>query len=267
MEDTSTTQAAGEPPVAPMSFTEKLTNIFASPGELFDNVRSTASTPSNWIVPLIIFILVAFGTSQLLMNNPSLASQLKAQISAQTEKRLQEAVQKGQLTAEAADQQREAAERFSQPGSIFMMLGTGVSLLIFIPAGMFLVGLVYWLLGKTVMKATTPYMKVIEVIGLTFFIGCLESIVTSIMAIGFDKLHAGPNLALLVLDTFSAENKIHLLLSKVNVFTFWDLGVVSIGLSRLFMKDLTKVLVLVFALWILWVVFSVLTGMAAMMGG
>ncbi len=267
MEDTTTPQATGEPPVAPMSFTERLTNIFAAPSELFDNVRNTASTPSNWVVPLIIFILIAFGMSQLTLRNPSLASQLKDQISQQSEKRLQEQIQNGKMTAEQADQAREQMEKFTDPSSPWMTITTAGSLVIIVPIGLFFVCLVYWLLGKTVMKVNAPYMKVVEVVGLTFFIGCLESIVTTIMAIGFDKLHAGPNLALFVLDSFSVDNKIHLLLAKINLFTFWDLGVVSIGLSRLFMKDLTKVLVLVFALWILWVAFALITGMQAGMGG
>ena len=263
MEDASTTQATGESLATPMSFTEKMTNIFASPGELFDNVRSTASTPSNWVVPMIIFILIAFGMSQLTMRNPSLAEQLKTQIAQQTEKKLQESVQAGKMTAEQADQAREQTARFTDPASPWMTIITGGSLLIMTPIVTFLVCLVYWLMGKTVMKATAPYMKVVEVVGLTFFIGTLEMIVTTIMAIGFDKLHAGPNLALLVLDSFSVDNKIHQLLSKVNLFTVWDLGVVGIGLSRLFQKDLGKVLVLVFALWILWVVFTLLTGVGA----
>jgi len=104
---------------------------------------------------------------------------------------------------------------------------------------------------------------VVEVIGLTFFIASLESVVTTIMAIAFDRLHAGPNLALAVINTFSIENKLHLVLQKINLFTFWTLGVVGIGLSKLFQKDLAKVLVLVFALWALWAAFSIATGFGA----
>jgi hypothetical protein len=129
---------------------------------------------------------------------------------------------------------------------------------------LFLGGLVFWLLGKGVMKATAPYMKVVEVVGLTFFIAALESIVTTILAIGMNTMFASPSLALLISD-FSIENKMHLLAASVNVFTFWTLGVTSIGLSRLFQKDLSKVLVLVFALWILWTLFKVF-GLGALRG-
>jgi hypothetical protein len=76
------------------------------------------------------------------------------------------------------------------------------------------------------------------------------------LSIGMNSIFASPSLALLISD-FSIENKMHLLAASMNVFTFWTLTVTSIGLARLFEKDLPKVLVLVFALWIVWVLFSV----------
>jgi membrane associated rhomboid family serine protease len=44
------------------------------------------------------------------------------------------------------------------------------------------------------------------------------------------------------------------------VFTFWELSVLSLGLSSLFQRDFPKVFVLVFAIWILWSAFMLLTG-------
>jgi hypothetical protein len=97
------------------------------------------------------------------------------------------------------------------------------------------------------------------VVGLTFLIGAVESIVTTVMAIGLDSLHAGPNLAVFV-QNFDIANKIHVALAKVNLFTIWSLIVTSIGLSKIFQRDLPKVLVLVFSLWILWTILTVSTG-------
>jgi hypothetical protein len=114
------------------------------------------------------------------------------------------------------------------------------------------------------MKANVPYMKVVEVVGLTFFISMIESVVTTILAIGMSSMFASPSLALFVSD-FSIENKLHLLAASVNVFTFWTLGVTGIGLARLFQKDTPKVLVLVFALWVLWTIFKVF-GLTAFRG-
>jgi hypothetical protein len=38
----------------------------------------------------------------------------------------------------------------------------------------------------------------------------------------------------------------------VNFFTLWEIGVVGIGLARVYERDLPKILVLLLALWLLW---------------
>jgi len=253
------TEPTPAPEVKPMSFSEKIVNIFASPGELFENVRLTGKTTSNWIIPVAIVILVAIAMQQIIMNNPSLADQTKAMVAKATKERLDKAVQEGKMTPEQAEAQREQIENFSNPASTLNIIFRVVGVLVFIPLVLFVIGLIYWLLGKTAMHANAPYMKVVEVVGLTFLIGAVESIVTTVMAIGLDSLHAGPNLALFV-QNFDVTNKLHMALAKMNIFTIWSLVVTSIGLSKLFQRDLPKVMVLVFALWILWTAFSVLTG-------
>jgi hypothetical protein len=138
---------------------------------------------------------------------------------------------------------------------VIRFVATGVG----IPIVLFVVALFYWLLGKWGMRASAPYMKVVEVVGLTFYIGVLQSLLTTIMMILMNSIYASPSLALAV-SNFDMENKLHLVLAQVNFFTLWSLVVTSIGLSKLFQRDLPKVLVLVFALWIIWSAFSILTG-------
>jgi hypothetical protein len=260
MEDQqAVTQPEPTAEVQPMSFTEKLVNVFASPGELFENVRLTPSSPSNWVIPLVIMIVVAIGMQQIIMSNPSLVEQTKALIAKATTESLDKAVQEGKITPEQAEQQRERAESFTNPSSTFAIAMRIGGTVIALPAMLFVIGLVYWLLGKTAMHASSPYMKVIEVVGLTLLISSVESIVTTAMAIGLDSIHAGPNLAVFV-QNYAPGNKLHAALSKVNVFTIWSLIVTGIGLSKLFLRDLPKVLVLVFALWILWTALTVFAG-------
>jgi len=140
------TEPAAE--VKPMSFAEKLVNIFASPGELFENVRLTGKTPSNWVIPVAIMIVVALVMQQLIMSNPSLADQQKALVAKATEERLQKAVESGSMTPEQAEQQREQIENFSDPSSTLNIVVRVVSVIVFIPVMLFLIGLVYWLLEK-----------------------------------------------------------------------------------------------------------------------
>ncbi len=235
-----------------MSFMEKLTNIFVAPGELYEDVRQTPSTPSNWVIPMIIFIVVAILMGQLVLQNPSLVDQIGSTI----RKQFDESIQKGKMTAEQADQ----AYEYARPGSMFFRLGQIGGIAIGSPIFLFLLSLIYWLLGKWGMSGTAPYTKVVEVIGLTFFISTIEIIVQTLLQFAMDSIYATPSLGLFV-SNYDLQNKLHLAMSKINVFTFWDLTVVSIGLSKLFQRDLPKVLVLVFALWLVWSVLTVMAGL------
>ncbi|HUI64653.1 MAG TPA: YIP1 family protein [Bacteroidota bacterium] len=239
--------------VKPMSLTDKIVGVLASPGELFDNVRLTPKTTSNWLVPTLILVLVGVLMSTLVLTNASLYDQYKHMADQQVEKSLQKQIAEGKITQQQADQAHEQMAAYGSIGIYIQRYG-GAILGPFI--ALFLVSLLYWLLGKGVMKATAPYMKVAEVVGLTFFIGVIESIVTTMLSIGLNNAFASPSLALTISD-FSIDNKMHLLAASMNVFTFWSLAVISIGLSRLFQKDFPKVAVLVFALWLLWTLFAV----------
>lgn len=256
-------QTSATPEVRPMSFTDKMIGVYSSPGEVFDNVRLTGKTTSNWLVPMVIFILVAVGLSQLVLSNASLNDQLGTMISKRFEKQISEQIAQGKITPEQAEQARGSYETFAKPGSMWFTISQIGGIAIMTPVALFVLSLVYWLIGKTAMSAQSTYGKVVEVVGLTFFISIAEQIFTTLLMVMLDNIHATPSAALAVLAQFDPEDKLHLVLAKLNVFTFWDLSVVSIGLSHLFQRDLPKVLVLVFALWVLWSVVTVLTGFTA----
>jgi Yip1 domain len=239
MQEPTTTQAA---PVKSMSFSEKLAGIFASPGEVYEDVRLTPKTTSNWVVPTLVLIVVAIVCTMLVMSNPSLQHQFGA---AQREA-IDKLVQEGRITQEQADRQLE----MMGPSSPFMLIGIVASTPIMTFLILFLFALLFWLVGKFAMKASAPYMKVVEVVGLTFYIGAIGRIVTTAMMFVMDSVHASPSLALLV-SNFSMQDKVHQALAAVNIFTIWSLVVTAIGLAKLFQRDMPKVLVLVFALWVL----------------
>ena len=103
-------------------------------------------------------------------------------------------------------------------------------------------------------------MKVIEVVGLTYIVGTIESITATVLMLVTESIYATPSLALLVLPEFDVENWLHLALSKLNPFTLWILYLTSLGLSLLYMRDFPKVLVLILSLWFLWTLMTLLVG-------
>jgi hypothetical protein len=255
MEESSTTAGAT---VQPMPLGEKLINVLAAPGEVYQNIHDTPKSTATWFVPLIIMIVVSLVMVQVVMHNATIVDQIKTMVQEGNEKRLQDQIQSGKIPPERVDQAREQMEAFSDPTSVMMTVIRTAGIILGLPLVLLVVSFIYWLLGKGIMRATAPFTKVMEVVGLALVIGALESIVTTIISIAMKNFHAGPNLALAVLSDFSTSNPLHLALAKINIFTFWNLGVVSVGLSRLFNRDFPKVAVLVFALWIFWTVLTIM---------
>jgi hypothetical protein len=240
-----------------MSLGDRFVNLFASPGELFQNVRTSPPTHTNWILPLVLLVVVTIAMTQVLLHNPSLVDQLTTMMRDGMKKGVEQAIRDGKITEEQAEAQFE----MFRPGSMLFLISSTVGPILWSLVRLFALGLLFWLVGRSAMNAAgTPYMKVVEVVGLTLLISALESIVTTMLMVGLDSIHATPSLALAV-SGFDPMNTVHAALAKVNVFTLWILAVLSIGLARLFQRDFPKVAVLVFALWFLWSAVSVFTGM------
>lgn len=235
-------QTAPPEPVKTLSFTDKIAGILATPGDLYEQVRLTPPAAANWVIPTLVLIVLSIASMLLVMNDPVLMDQMMVP----QREALAKAVQEGKITQDAADRQAEMLGSGSPFFLIGLLVGTPISLFLML----FLFAFLFWLIGKFVMKSNAPFMKVVEVYGLTFYIGALGVLVTAALRFALGSFHASPSLALLVLP-FDVHNKLHLALSMLNVFTIWGLVVTSIGLAKVFERDFPKVLVLILAVWIL----------------
>ena len=244
--------------IQPMPVFDKLAGFFLSPGKVFDNIANSGLTTSTWLVPWILSVLMSIFTGQLILGNPSLSGQLQETLRKQFDELMHESIVKGDATQQEADEQ---FALFGTPGSpLFMLVSVGGAVFGSL-ATLFAVSFFCLLLGRSAMNAAAPYMKVVEVIGLAFLIDFVERIVTTGLMFLTDSILASPSLALFLLPDIDLESKVHVAMSKLNAFTFWKIGIVSLGLAQLFRRDFPKVLVLIVALWILWSFFSLFTGL------
>lgn len=237
-------------PEEEMSISDKMVNVISAPGDLFSYVAKEGKKSSNYSIPLLISIVVSAIFMFVVFSQPA----IKDQMSQQQEKSLQQSVEKGKLTQEQADQAR---ERMPAAGSpiflVFGIVGVVVVTLILLYGS----SLVYWLVGKYAFKSQVPYGKVLEVAGLSMYISIIGAILTLIIAVAMGSLYAGPHLGVLVGSSFDPVNKMHKLLSNINVMTIWYLVVVAIGLSKIFAVQLQKTLITVGILWVLYIVVTV----------
>jgi hypothetical protein len=247
-----------EPPSPPgMSLGGRLLNVFATPGDVFQEVKTAKDSTANWLVPALIIILVSWAAAAVIFSQDS----IKHQLSEITDQAIQKQVERSHMSEQQAEQARAMGEKWAVISS---KIGAA---LIPVFAGFltpFIWGLFVWLVGAKVLKGNFPYMKAVEVVGLGNMIGVLDAIVKTLLILGLGNLYASPSLVLLVKD-FDPQNTVHSLLTIANVMTFWLLAVRAVGLARLSGVSFAKAALWVFGIWAAYTGFFVGLGLLAKM--
>jgi hypothetical protein len=219
----------------------RLVNIYAAPGDVFDEVKSAPASVANWLVPAVLLMAVSWVGAWLIFSQPAIQHQL-TEVS---DKAIQKALEKQKLSKEQKETNREAAAKLAGLGTKIMAVAGPVLAGILIPVWW---GLLVWLVGTKAFKVQFPFMKAIEVAGLANMINVLGAVVKSLLILVTGNAFAAPSLALLIKD-FDPQNPAHGALSVVNVMTFWFLSIVAIGLARLGNASFGKAAAWVFGIW------------------
>ncbi len=214
------------PPPATTSLIARLLNVFAMPGEVFEEVKATPPTTGNWLVPVLLNALVGAIAAIILMSQPAILQGIREKQEAQ----FQKMVEQGKMSQADADKAMVVAEKFTGP-TVMKITGV-IGSVVFSFVAFFWWATVLWLLGRFFLHAAFAYPKAMEAAGLASMIGLLGVIVTLLLQINFSNLTSSPSLGLLVSD-FDAKKVSHLVLAAVNVFGIWRVIVESIALARL----------------------------------
>jgi hypothetical protein len=224
-----------------MSLGSRLLNVFATPGDVFQQVKSSSVSHANWLVPALVLVLVSWVATWLIFSQASIQHQL----SDITDQAIQKQIEKSHMNEQQADQARAMGEKWA------VISSKVVAALVPLLDGFvtpFFWGLILWLVGAKLLKGDFPYMKAVEVVGLANMINVLDAIVKTLLIVGFGNLYASPSLVLLVKE-FNPQNPIHSLLAVLNVMTFWLLAVRAVGLARLCGTSFAKAALWVVGIW------------------
>ena len=254
-EDLMEEQAPSAPTI---SLSDIIVNVFASPAEAYEGIRTSPARASVWVIPLLLMFVVSIGTIWITFTNES----IKSQIVEQQRERMQEQVQAGKMPQERADQIMDGMEKGSGMMMAFGIIFAGIMLCI----KLFVGALFLWLVGKLALKAEAGFGKYLELWGSTMWIGILGLIVTVMLLMAFNSMYASPSAALAVLSNYNPKNSLHRLFSSLDIFVIWQMIVLGIGLSKFSGKSLGTGIGVSFALWVVWVLISVFA-LAAMFGG
>lgn len=201
-------------------------------------------------MPTVIAIIAGVIYTMVVFSQPGVIQNMR---DAQ-EKKMQELVAAGKMTQAQADQSSQITEKFMTP-TFFKAIGI-LAVVIFNPVSLFVIAGVIWLLGRYVLRGNFEYMKAVEVVGLATMISVLGAVVSMLLAVIYANPAMTPSLVLFV-SHFDPQNKVHLLLSALNVMTLWYIGVLALGMARLSRASFWKAVVWLYGLWYgVWALFA-----------
>jgi len=231
----------------------RMMNVFAMPGEVFENVKHSPNAPSSWLVPILIACVIGTVSAMILFSQDSILQQMREMRG----KAMQQQVEKGKLTQAQADQAMDMVEKFSTPTLMKVFGAAGSMVISFVRV--FWWAFALWLLALLLVRIRIPFLKALEVTGLSSLIGTLGILITLLLQINLGRTTATPSLALAVHD-FNPENKLHMVMGALNLIQLWMILVMAVGLSRLTNVPFLRASLLVIAFYFLQ------TGVLVLMG-
>lgn len=242
-----------------MPLLARMLNVFAVPGEVFEDVKRSPPAPTSWLVPILVACVVGTVSALILFSQPAILEEMRAMRS----KAMQQHVEQGKITQQQADQAMQLVERFTTPTVLKLSGAVGAMALAFVRV--FWWAFALWLLALLLLRAPVPYLKALEITGLASLIGTLGMVVTLLLQINFGRSTATPSLALAVSE-FDPANKAHLVLAALNLVQVWMVLVIGLGLARLTGVPFARASLLVIGFYLLQTSALVLmgAGMAAL---
>jgi hypothetical protein len=229
-------------PTEPSSLTDRLTNVVASPSEVFEEIKSAPVRASNWLVPLVLACIVTAVYLCIAFSQPAVLQSMQEQrIHA-----MQKKVAAGKLTQAQADQYGAMTEKFLTP-TMLKIFGAGAAVIAMV-AGLFLMAVAIWLALKCCTQARLNYMKVVEICGLGLVIDVPQKIIRLLLVSWKENLLATASPTLFLANP-STTNKRDVFLSMFDVVDFWWLAVLSLGVSKVASISYRTAAFIVFGVW------------------
>jgi hypothetical protein len=255
METLQPLPAEAQPPAG--SLMNRLLNVFAAPGDVFEEIKSAKTSTANWLVPVLLGCLVGIIYSVVVFSQDNIMQSIRETQEQAIRSKLQKSVDAGKMSKEQVDQAVEMTQRFSGP-TLMKVFGS-FGAVIFNFGMVFFAGLVVWLVGAKAFRGQFSYMKAVETAGLAGVINVLGGLIAMLLAVMMGNMAMTPGPVLLVHE-FNPANKLHVLLSQINLVMLWYLAVLALGLARLSRVSFSKAAAWLFCIWAGFVALAVLPG-------
>ena len=229
-------------PAEPSSLTDRLTNVVASPCEVFSEVKNAPVRASNWLVPLLMACIATAVYFGIAFSQPAVLQGIQEQ----QQHALQKKVAAHEITQAQADQGAAMMARIMTPTIRTLLWGGGAILAMVI--GLFLMAVAVWLGLKIFTPARLDYMKVVEVCGLSFVIDVPQKLLRILLVSWKGNLLATASPTLFMANP-STTNKADVFLSMIDVVDIWWLAVLSLGVSKVASISYRTAAFITFGVW------------------
>src|SRR5213592_5030134 len=108
-----------EIPKQPSSLLGRLTNVYAAPGEVFDEIKAAPASVTNWLVPVLLGCLVGILYTMVAFSQENVLHSIREMQETRVRKQFQKQVDAGKMSREQADraagQALQRMEQFTGP--------------------------------------------------------------------------------------------------------------------------------------------------------
>lgn len=230
-----------------LGHTDKLVGVFASPTETFRKIGNFPPKVVDWFLPMFILILVAVFAGYVKLSNPTIKYEMMQKQAEEQQKYLDEAVQKGTITREQADQQIETAQSMMN-SPLIMVFGVVGGLIVgfivfFIMAG------IYHLFARFALGGDGTYSYALVAYGLASYILVLQHILATIISLLTSKLINDISLASIL--GMVKSTPLGFGLSFIDPISIWFYFVLGTALAKTYKAaDSKKFIIAIFSIWV-----------------
>ncbi len=232
-----------------ISITDKMVGVLTEPSGLFQKLSHQKPKVLDWVLPIILIIIFASLSRFVMMSNPEIKADAIEKQMTMMEKNIQEAVDKGNLSQEKADEILEKTRESMEKGGTSQLVMAAVGIAIFSFIIFFIITGIFYLVAKITLGGTGTYSDAMVAYGLPFYILVIQIIVMIIVSMAMNKMFIDTSVG----SFLGMENNtlIGLLAHKLDIFSIWFYAVVSIAFAKMFKSEnTTKYLITFFGLWI-----------------
>jgi hypothetical protein len=242
-------QTENQEPAVQLSVTDAISGTFTSPGTTYETIGTTPKK-NYWVFAIIICVVLGLISTFIFLNDTELVDKVMDKQKQKMYESMEESVKSGKMSREDANIAIERAEKFMNPEGLFFQISAyGGSVIT-----TFITMLLYSLIGIIIIKIFKggfTYINLLNIISLSMIIsaaGDLINVFVSVMLGDLSSISLG-----LALRSMNLPEKIMTALTNLSIFKIWSVAVMSIGIAKVGKVKTIPVMIIIFAVVILYV--------------